>query len=122
MVDQVYIRNVATQLKDVPQIRHLTFSGAKNFRDLGGYQTIESKTVRWGVLYRSDGLHKLTDRDIKHLSSLSLNRVVDFRAEHEKEQEPDRLPGELLDRLTEIPILDSSTQVWHDSRDEFMKT
>jgi protein-tyrosine phosphatase len=121
MLEETYYGKLATEKTEVSHTRHLSFSGTKNFRDLGGYHTIEGKTVRWGVLYRSDGLHKLTDGDLKRLSALSLNRIVDFRAEHEKEQEPDRLPAELMDRRVEIPILDSSTKIWRDSREEFIK-
>ena len=75
------------------QKRHLIFSGVKNFRDLGGYQTLDGKTVRWEKLYRSDDLHKLTNSDLKHLAALDLDRIIDFRAEYEKEVRPDRLPA-----------------------------
>jgi protein-tyrosine phosphatase len=119
MLDQVFYRKVVAEKTELQKTRRLPFSGAKNFRDLGGYQTLNRKTVRWGVLYRSDGLHKLTDADQKRLSALSLDRVIDFRAAHEKEREPDRLPADTNIRRVEIPILDSSTKVWHDSHEEF---
>jgi|SRR5271157_334491 len=103
------------------QKRHLVFSGVKNFRDLGGYQTLDGKMVRWEKLYRSDDLHKLTDADLKHLAALDLDRIIDFRAEHEREAQPDRLPSNTNIRSVQIPILDSTTKIWHDSRDEWMK-
>lgn len=101
--------------------RHLPLRGAKNLRDLGGYQTIQGKTVRWGLLYRSDSLYKLTNTDLKRLSALTLDRVIDFRAAHEKEIRPDRLPADMSIRLVEIPILDSTTRVWHESGKELAK-
>jgi len=101
--------------------RRLPFSGAKNFRDLGGYQTIDGRTIRWRILYRSDSLHKLTETDLKQLTSLSLDRIIDFRAEHELVQEPDRLPANTGIRVVPIPILDSSTEIWRDSREQFVK-
>jgi len=104
-----------------PKQRHLDFSGAKNFRDLGGYRAVDGKTVRWGLLYRSDGLHKLTDRDLHHLSTLCLGRVIDFRSEYEKGLEPDRLPNDADIQQVEIPILDASTAVVQESRDEFVR-
>jgi protein-tyrosine phosphatase len=64
-------------------------------------------------------LHKLTDADLRRLAALQLERVVDFRATHEQEQEPDRLPEGVS--LVPVPILDSSTKVWHDARAEFVK-
>jgi protein-tyrosine phosphatase len=102
--------------------RRLPFSGAKNFRDLGGYQTLDEKFVRWGLLYRSDSLHKLTNSDLKRLSALDLESIVDFRSPKEKETWPDRLPAGMAARLVEIPIVDSSTQMYQNgSRDELVK-
>jgi len=72
--------------------RQLPFAKAKNFRDLGGYPTSDGRTVRWGVVYRSDSLHKLNENDLKLLASLNLSHVFDFRSENEAEREPDRLP------------------------------
>jgi protein-tyrosine phosphatase len=102
--------------------RRLPFSGAKNFRDLGGYQTESGKTLRWGVLYRSDGLHALTSADQKLLLALSLDRIIDFRADWEKENRSDRLPVGMDIRQVEIPILDSSTEAWRDSNKEMAKS
>jgi protein-tyrosine phosphatase len=99
--------------------RRFPFAKAKNFRDLGGYPTADGRTVRWSVVYRSDSLHKLTENDLKLISSLNLSRVFDFRSEHEAECEPDRLPEGV--QLILLPILDSSTKVWHEQRDEMVK-
>ena len=99
--------------------RHLPFAKAKNFRDLGGYPTEDGRTVRWGLLYRSGSLHKLTGNDLKKLTSLNLSRIFDFRSEHEAEREPDRLPESV--KLVSLPMLDASTKVWHEQRDEMVK-
>jgi len=121
MFDQLYFERELSDVYSQKNMRRLPFSGAKNFRDLGGYQTTDGRRVRWKALYRSDGLHKLTRADLDMLATLSLARVIDFRAQHEKEREPDRLPAGADIRRIEIPILDSSTKVWHDSREEFEK-
>ena len=121
MLEEVKLDKTVVFQTDPPRQRHLDVSGTRNFRDLGGYRTIDGKTVRWGLLYRSDGLHKLTDVGLKHLSALSLNRAIDFRSEYEKEQEPDRLPAEANIQRVEIPILDASTTVVQGSRDELVK-
>ena len=96
--------------------RRLPFSGARNFRDLGGYRATDGKTVCWGRLYRSDGLNELTDKDLELLSELSLDRVIDFRTELESGHRPDRLPAEKSPRVVKIPIEDSSTKVWHEAQ------
>ena len=121
MFDQIYLerQNLEEYLRQTT-IRRLPFSGAKNFRDLGGYQTTTGRTIRWGLLYRSDSLHRLTNTDLKRLVALCLDRIIDFRAAHEIAQEPDHLPVTLGFRTVGIPILDSSTQVWRDSHDQFV--
>ena len=74
--------------------RKLPFTGAHNFRDLGGYKTEDGRRIKWGKIYRSDNLHSLTDEDVKYLSRLNIKSVVDFRSDEERESEPDRLtPG-----------------------------
>jgi protein-tyrosine phosphatase len=112
--------NLILNHEAVQQQRRLPFSGAKNFRDLGGYRTMDNKIVRRGVLYRSDALNKLTDRDLQFLSSLNLHQIVDFRSGFEKEREADRLPVELVSRVVEISILDNSTEMFRGSRDELV--
>jgi protein-tyrosine phosphatase len=109
------------QISELNKNRLLSFSGAKNFRDLGGYQTIDGRTVRWRMLYRSDSLHKLNAADLKRLHALNIHRVIDLRSQMETQREPDRLPGEWTGRLVEIPILDSTTQATQESRREFLR-
>ena len=121
MIDKIYLEIKIDSQSVEEKKRRLDFSGAKNFRDLGGYQTVDGKTVRWGVLYRSDHLHHLTDADHRYFSALVLDRIIDFRAEHEKEEAPDRLPVNTGIRIVEIPILDSSTEIWRDSRNKLIK-
>jgi protein-tyrosine phosphatase len=52
--------------------RVLALEGAPNTRDLGGYGTVDGKEVRWGRLFRSDGLGALTDADRRRLTALGL--------------------------------------------------
>ena len=59
--------------------RHLKFAHLHNFRDLGGYQTEEGRSVRWGRLYRSDTLSKLRGDDLQRFSELGIRTVVDLR-------------------------------------------
>ncbi len=73
--------------------RKLAMDGAENFRDLGGYQTRDGKTVKWGVLYRSDSLADLSERDLAFLQRLKVKQIVDFRTPFEKAEDPDRIPA-----------------------------
>ena len=91
--------------------RWIVFSGVRNFRDLGGYRAADGRIIRRGLLYRSANLHDLTDKDLQRLDRLSLKRVIDFRADFEKANEPDRLPADSNIQVLEIPILDTSTDI-----------
>ena len=82
--------------------RKLPFTGAHNFRDLGGYKTEDGRTVKWGKIYRSDNLHFLTDEDLKYMKRLNIKSVVDFRSVEERENEPDRLNPDMTQVL--LPI------------------
>jgi len=88
--------------------RHVVLEGAHNFRDLGGYASADGRTVRWGLLYRSDNLAHLTDADLATLSRLGIKLVCDFRSAPEKAEEPDRLPAESPPAVAELPIFDES--------------
>ncbi|ALO45010.1 tyrosine-protein phosphatase [Pseudohongiella spirulinae] len=69
--------------------RHLILlEGGRNFRDLGGFQTQDGKTVKSGMLFRSGVLHHLTDDDYRALESLGIATVVDLRSTEERSSEP----------------------------------
>ena len=70
--------------------RVLRLRGASNFRDLGGYSTQDGRRVRWGRLFRSDHLGRLTPEDEAVLAGLGLHRVLDFRGEQERAAMPNR--------------------------------
>lgn len=57
-----------------------TFEACFNFRDLGGYEAVDGRRVRWGHLFRSDTLHRLTDTDAAAFGALGLQTVVDLRS------------------------------------------
>ena len=66
--------------------RHVPFdAGAFNVRDLGGLRTIAGDSLRRGVAYRADGLHRLPTEEIERLASLGVRTVVDLRTAGEIE-------------------------------------
>jgi protein-tyrosine phosphatase len=67
---------------------HIPLEGAMNFRDIGGYETTEGRTVRTGLVFRSDGLHALTEADCGVISGLGLRQVFDLRRAAERERQP----------------------------------
>ena len=74
-------------------VRHIDLEGQPNFRDLGGYQTTDGRTVKWGEVYRSGELPRLSDGDVIVLETLEIGTVVNFLTIEEIEARgPDRLP------------------------------
>ncbi len=72
--------------------RVIRFEGAKNVRDLGGLATVSGASTRYGSVYRSDGLSRLTDGDLEVLADLEIRSIIDLRYDEERERAPDRLP------------------------------
>lgn len=75
--------------------RHLPMEGGYNFRDIGGYKTTDGRFVKWGKIFRSDDLHKLTTKDLHYLSTIPIISIVDFRSGTEMTQAPDLQPESL---------------------------
>lgn len=63
--------------------RHVTFEACFNFRDLGGYETIDGRRLRWGGVFRSDTLHRLTASDLDRALQLGVRTVIDLRSSAE---------------------------------------
>ncbi len=70
--------------------RHITLEGAFNFRDLGGYSTAQGRKTRWGMVYRTDSLERLTEKDLSNLAERNIKSYIDFRTLAEKEKAPDK--------------------------------
>jgi protein-tyrosine phosphatase len=66
--------------------RLITLEGAVNFRDLGGYATVDGNRTRWRLLFRADGLSELSETDFSVMRDLGIRTVVDLRSGHEVEQ------------------------------------
>lgn len=67
--------------------RTLTIEGGRNFRDVGGYRTVDGRQVRWGVLYRSGALGKLTPRGMRQIDRLGPAAIIDLRMTDERRQD-----------------------------------
>lgn len=66
-------------LDDQPIGRSLALRGAANARDLGGYRTSDGRTVRSGLVLRSEALGRLDEGDRAAVAALGLRRVIDLR-------------------------------------------
>lgn len=83
--------------------RLLPLEGARNFRDLGGYRAEDGRQVRWGRIYRSGVMAKLTNEDLDYLSALGVEVVCDLRTEQERKQEPNPMLGGEAPEIVTFP-------------------
>jgi protein-tyrosine phosphatase len=81
--------------------RVVPIEGVHNFRDVGGYPTVDGRITRDRMLFRSDALHNLDDAARERLDELDVRTVVDLRSDRERASFPDAV-GER--RLVEQPI------------------
>jgi protein-tyrosine phosphatase len=75
-----------------PQSRTVSLGRSLNCRDVGGYPTADGRTVRWGVLYRSD-LPVLDDEHEPELEAIGLSTVIDLREPEERAARPSSAVG-----------------------------
>jgi protein-tyrosine phosphatase len=70
----------------------LGIASVANFRDLGGYKTVNGATVKRGLVYRSNQLSGIKPNDLAKLGALNLKVAYDLRTVEEKTKRPDELP------------------------------
>ena len=60
--------------------RLIALAEVYNLRDVGGYASSGGRLVRWGAVYRADGLHRAVGADRDRLRALGLRTVIDLRS------------------------------------------
>ena len=70
--------------------RHLQHDLVFNLRDLGGYEGAGGRTVKWRMLFRGDGVHRL---EPEVFTELGIRTVLDLRT-HGEIEERGRAEGE----------------------------
>ncbi len=83
--------------------RNVPLDGCVNFRDLGGYATINHTHVKWGKLYRSGHLSELSSSGRDYFAGLRIHAVCDFRQTKERSSEAMGLPNDPQVNVLEIP-------------------
>jgi protein-tyrosine phosphatase len=84
--------------------RQVPLTGARNFRDLGGYRTAGGETA-WGRIYRADALTSLSSDDMAELLKRGLTTVVDLRFEREVREHPNVFYGHASVQYHHNPVV-----------------
>ena len=67
-------------------------TSGRNFRELGGYETLSGKKIKMHKLLRTGNLADLSPFDKQFLTDYGVKYDVDFRSKAEVDQQPDRVP------------------------------
>ncbi|SFJ58487.1 protein-tyrosine phosphatase [Paenibacillus sp. UNC496MF] len=89
--------------------RIISFEGTNNFRDMGGYKTVDGRKVKRGLFFRSDELTAFSEQDLITFQTLKIKTIFDYRDEGEARHKPDPvIPGVINIRLSAIPEAQAS--------------
>ena len=89
--------------------RHIDCEGAFNLRDLGGYETADGRTLRWRMLFRADGLHRVEGTALSAVHDLGCRTVLDLRTAEEVEGGQYRCDGV---EVLHLPVLRDTWDAW----------
>jgi protein-tyrosine phosphatase len=103
-----------------PGERVIDLKGTTNTRDIGGYETSDLGTVRFGQIIRSDKLSRLTANDFQKLEEIGVKTVIDLRTNKEHDQSPTAWQGDNPPRFFHFPVGDANNE-WFTSQRKMMK-
>jgi len=66
----------------------LELQGIENFRDVGGYQTVDGRRLKWGKIFRCGHLMQMTVADGEILELLKIKAIFDLRTPPERQSFP----------------------------------
>ena len=84
--------------------RRPAVEGAPNLRDLGGYETDAGRHVKWGQVFRSSNLARLTDKGLEFIRHMGIRQVYDLRTDAEVLKMPNRFPDSADSSYNRLPI------------------
>jgi protein-tyrosine phosphatase len=91
--DDVYEQTVSSRL--------VLMDSVQNLRDMGGYLSSRGKFTRWGMIYRSGEIGRMSEWDTLRLNRLNIKTIIDLRSQSEAEASP---VGYTKAQVVHIPI------------------
>lgn len=104
----------------VPSEQVIKLKGTTNTRDIGGYQTNDLGTLRYGQIIRSDRLSGLTANDFQKLEEMGLKTVIDLRTNQEYDHSPTVWLGDNPPQFFHFPVGDANND-WFTAQRKMMK-
>ena len=72
-----------------------------NFRELGGYEGADGRTIKHGLIYRSAALGEATEEELEFIKGMGLRYILDLRSAEEEEELPEPvIPGAAQVRIS----------------------
>lgn len=103
---------------DAPLASWVELEGCFNFRDLGGYQTTDGRSMRTGRIFRADGLQRLTTADLDRLEhEIGLGLVIDLRSSDEVREDGRGAIEERI-RIDHMPLFPEARERGESRRSE----
>jgi protein-tyrosine phosphatase len=86
------------------------FEKLYNFRDIGGLKTEDGNIMKSGLLFRSDELSRMTEKDIEVFSRLQIKVICDLRDPNERQSKPSPFSIKERMEIVHIPLHDHETK------------
>ncbi len=69
-------------------LRVVQLAKGHNFRDIGGYKSVDGRTTKWRQIFRSGYMSRVTNADIAQLHALGIDSICDLRTTSERKHRP----------------------------------
>lgn len=80
--------NFNDEYTEIVGARYVRMDDIRNLRDVGGYHTAGGRQVKWGKIYRSGEITRMTPWDSTRLANLGIRTIIDLRTGEECEKHP----------------------------------
>jgi protein-tyrosine phosphatase len=100
--DNVYEQTVSSRL--------ILMDSVQNLRDMGGYLSSRGKFTRWGMVYRSSEIGRMSEWDTLRLNRLKIKTILDLRSLSEVTASPVNYTKA---QIVHIPIESDMSDIVH---------
>ena len=102
--------------------RILDIQSIINFRDIGGYTTVDGRSTKWRKVFRSGDMSRFAAKDQPTVNALGINTVVDLRSDEERVRGPSRWYDEASRPETVLLPIGGSAADWSSSLSRQLQT